>query len=223
MIGIYMFTNKINNKKYIGQSINIERRYYQHSINSLNEKCLEYSSYFYKAIRKYGFSSFSFEILEECEQEQLDEHEIYWIKYYNTNNSEFGYNLTAGGNAMPDKSKKIYQYDLNKNFIASFKNAYEAAKILGEGFYQSSIQSCASHSNHTKTVNGYIFTYEGDDFSWHDIKQEKEVIRISKDGTKTYFHSRHEAARQSGTYPSNIAKVLKGERKTAGGYRWEEI
>jgi hypothetical protein len=36
---------------------------------------------------------------------------------------------------MPDRSKMIYQYDLNKNFIASFKNAYEAAKILGEGFH----------------------------------------------------------------------------------------
>lgn len=223
MIGIYTFINKINGKRYIGQSTDIGRRYYQHSINSLNSNTLEYNSYFYKAIRKYGFSNFSFEILEECEEEKLNEREKYWIEFFNSNNQEFGYNLTEGGAGGPDRSKTIYQYDLDKNLINTFKNAYEAARILGQGFHQSNIQSCAAHTNNTKTVNGYIFTYEGDDFSWHEKKNVRKVVRVSKDGTETIFNTIKEAAQASNTNSPNIIKVLKGERKTAGGYYWKDI
>lgn len=221
MIGIYLFTNKINGKRYIGQSIDIGRRYYQHSVNSYNANCLEYNSYFYKAIRKYGFNNFSFEILEECQKEELDEKEKYWIQYYNSNDMEKGYNLTIGGSAGPDKSKTIYQYDLNKNFIRTFKNAYEAAEILK--LHQSAIQRCAAHGPYVKSVGGYIFTYEGDDLTWYKNNQKKGVVRISKNGEEIEFETLKEAAENSNTCGANISKVLKGQRKTAGGYRWKEI
>lgn len=222
MTGIYVFTNKINGKKYVGQSIDIAKRYYQHSVNSFNCNSAGYNSYFYKAIRKYGFLNFSFEILEECDKTKLNEREKYWIDLLKSNIQDFGYNLTEGGSGGPDKSKTIYQYDLNKNLLNTFKNAYEAERILGPGFHQSNIQSCAAHRNNTKTVNGYIFTYEGDDFSWHEKKNVRKVIRISKNGEETIFNTIKEAAVASGTNSPNIVKVLKGERKTAGGYYWKD-
>ena len=49
------------------------------------------------------------------------------------------------------------------------------------------------------------------------------LAQFQKLGQRHIFLLDTKAARQSGTCPSNIAKVLKGERKTAGGYRWEEI
>lgn len=68
MIGIYKFTNKINNHAYIGQSIDIEKRRKTHLqrayCNSPSNK--EYDKTFYRAIRKYGWDNFDFEILKVC-------------------------------------------------------------------------------------------------------------------------------------------------------------
>lgn len=47
------------------------------------------------ALREEGQDAFNFIILEECWPQELDEREIYWIKYYNS--IEEGYNLIQGG------------------------------------------------------------------------------------------------------------------------------
>ena len=94
--GIYKIENKINGHCYIGQSVNIEQRWKKHrSIgNNYNKSYIENS--LYRAIYKYGLENFEFSIIEECEQEILNEREIYWIKCYNSYNN--GYNQTKGGN-----------------------------------------------------------------------------------------------------------------------------
>lgn len=97
MIGIYKITNKINNKSYIGQSINIEQRWKEHKKRIYNLNCSEYNKPLYRSIRKYGLENFTFEVLEECSQELLNEKEQYWIKKFNS--FEEGYNLTPGGDS----------------------------------------------------------------------------------------------------------------------------
>ena len=93
MIGIYSWVNKINNKKYIGQSVDIYKRKQAH-IHSAGK----YNTLFSKALYKYGLNNFNFEILEECREEELNDKEIYYIK---ENNSYYldgnGYNMTRGG------------------------------------------------------------------------------------------------------------------------------
>ena len=91
--GIYKITNLINQKSYIGQSVNISARWRRHKneINNLN------NSYpIYLAFRKYGIENFSFEIIEECQRNELDERERFWIQYYDSYFN--GYNQTLGGN-----------------------------------------------------------------------------------------------------------------------------
>lgn len=78
-IGIYKITNLINNKIYIGQSKNIYRRWYSHRCDYKNKDLPLYNS-----IRKYGIDNFSFEIIEECQINQLSEKEDYWINHYNS-------------------------------------------------------------------------------------------------------------------------------------------
>ena len=90
MVGIYKITKKDNGKSYIGQSNDIERRFKEH----LYKKDLAIE----KAIQKYGKENFTFEILEECSLEQLDEREQYWIEYFNTHKG-FGYNYNIGGSS----------------------------------------------------------------------------------------------------------------------------
>ena len=107
MIGIYCFTNLINNKRYIGQSIVLEQRYNQHLRNVNNEK-FQYPIYL--AIRKYGLENFRYEILEETTTNKLDEREKYWISYYNSYNN--GYNLTEGGKARCRTHCKLTKEDI---------------------------------------------------------------------------------------------------------------
>lgn len=64
--GIYKITNKVNGKIYMGQSVNILDRWNHHKSCCNNEKCHEYNSPFYRALRKYGVDNFNFVIIEEC-------------------------------------------------------------------------------------------------------------------------------------------------------------
>lgn len=94
MIGIYSITNKINNKKYIGQSINIEERIKRH-FRDLKSGC-HHSKHLQNAFNKYGEENFVSEVLFECKSiQELDEKEIEFIKKYDSFHN--GYNLNEGG------------------------------------------------------------------------------------------------------------------------------
>ena len=88
---IYLITNLLNGKKYVGQTTNIKRRIQQHKCGEL---------YIDKAIQKYGWKNFKVEVLEECYTvEQLNEREIFWIAELNSKVPN-GYNLTDGGDGI---------------------------------------------------------------------------------------------------------------------------
>ena len=112
-IGIYKITNLCNNKCYIGQSRNINKRWAGHKAAAYDKTNKGYHYPLYKAFRKYGLNNFQFEIIEECLIKDLDEKEIYWI---DTLKPE--YNQTTGG----EGHKKI----------AIVKLSYEDVRIIRE-------------------------------------------------------------------------------------------
>lgn len=108
MIGIYKIENLINGKVYIGQSINVEKRLHEHFYKSNCKKDVSYKSALHSAIRKYGASNFSTEILCSCDYSELDDLEKFYIKKYNSI-SPNGYNILSGGQlvkAVPIFCKK---------------------------------------------------------------------------------------------------------------------
>ena len=89
---IYKATNIINGKSYIGQTTNFVVRKSYHK--RLKGQCWV----FYRAIKKYGFNNFKWEIIEEdIDEDELDEKEIYYIAKFGTYVGDGGYNLTHGG------------------------------------------------------------------------------------------------------------------------------
>ncbi len=93
--GIYSITNKINNKKYIGQSKNIHKRFIDHT--GQYKDC-----HLYRAMKKYGIDSFEFVIEKIISPSPiinilLDVYESYFINKYKTYISQFGYNKQLGG------------------------------------------------------------------------------------------------------------------------------
>ena len=148
---IYMYVNKVNNKKYIGQAKNFNKRHKGHLESSNNEKNKSYNHQFHKAIRKYGISNFEIKILEENieSKKELNEKEIFYIKMYDT--FKRGYNATFGGdggNTFVDKtidevreireniakqnSIKVVAVDINDiNKVYVFNGMNDAERQLG--------------------------------------------------------------------------------------------
>ena len=118
---VYCITNKINGKKYIGQTRrSLERRWKEHCWRDNDQ-------YITRAIKKCGSKNFSVEILENCEVSELDYREVYWIKHYNTYKGE-GYNTHKGGRTLgegedhprtgqktPEKVKEKMRQTLKEN------------------------------------------------------------------------------------------------------------
>lgn len=106
---IYVITNNVNGKKYVGQTTDVDKRWYAHQYCSKNRT--DHNIYLYNAINKYGIEEFTFKIIESnVSLSEVNEREEYWIKNLNTH-SPNGYNLTIGGEGtkgykMSDETKE---------------------------------------------------------------------------------------------------------------------
>lgn len=92
--GIYKLTNLLDNKVYIGQSVDVAERWKQHIKCGLGIDTPQ-NNKLYKAMLSSGVENFTFELLEECSRDKLNEEEIYWINFYQS--QDYGYNMTKGG------------------------------------------------------------------------------------------------------------------------------
>lgn len=126
MIGyIYKVTNIINDKIYIGQTIqSVKDRWYRHCGKSgLSDN--EMNTHFKRAILKYGKENFRIETIEICDSKDLNEREKYYISYYDSYKS--GYNSTLGGQegAKPYKTSE----DLELQIIELYKYGFSLREI----------------------------------------------------------------------------------------------
>ena len=131
MIGIYKITNKINGKCYIGQSINIKRRWRNHKKDAFWKNGPDYEYPLYRAFRKYGVDNFSFEVLELCTQDELNQKEIEYILLYNSC-GDGGYNQNEGG------SSQIHNQKLSKEDIAAIihrlKTSFDTLQSIADDY-----------------------------------------------------------------------------------------
>lgn len=123
---IYKITNTINSKSYIGQTIqNVKERFYQHCATKCSKAVSNMA--IHRAIKKYGKSNFTVEVIEEIDSANLNDREKYWIKYYNSYNN--GYNSTKGGQ---DGCKPFK--DLDVESIIKEYNTGKSLRTLGTIF-----------------------------------------------------------------------------------------
>ena len=92
--GIYKITNLKDNKIYIGQSTDIKTRWSNHIKAALKIDSIAHSRV-HDAMGEEGIWNFTFELLEQCPKEKLNEREKYYIEFYQSN--IYGYNKTTGG------------------------------------------------------------------------------------------------------------------------------
>lgn len=111
MQNIYKIKNLLNNKVYIGKTIlpidkRLKRHYY------LADK--KTNRYLYDAINKYGKENFIIELIEVCEYSLANQREIYYINLFCSNNEQFGYNMTMGGDGGKMQKESIIKMVLKK-------------------------------------------------------------------------------------------------------------
>lgn len=195
MFCIYKHLNLINNKVYIGQTCQEPPTKRWYPSNYKNNK------YFYNAIQKYGWENFSHEIIEDnltCDE--ANNKEAYWIKYYNSTNRDFGYNIRPGGNnsLLSEETKK--------------KMSQNHRDVKGKNNYF-----------YGKHFNGQ----EHPMFGKHHTKESKEKIsksKLNKNGIKVkcintgeIFNTAAEAGRKYNIKgSSHILECCRGKRQSAG-------
>lgn len=121
---IYIYTNLINGKIYIGQTLHPNKRF------SAHKRAYHDNSTFHFAIKKYGFENFKYEILHTFNYRSKEEAKIllnFWEKFYikecDSANKNVGYNLTQGGDGTvgykltAERRKKI------SNFMKAHPNS----------------------------------------------------------------------------------------------------
>lgn len=128
--GIYKITNIVNGNFYIGQSVDIESRWKSHLYEL--KKNIHGNEHIQRAWNKYGSNNFTFEIIEECENDVLNNRELYWM-----NELKPQYNIAGGGDSiytmLESTKKKISESQSGyNNYWYGKKLSIEHKKKLSE-------------------------------------------------------------------------------------------
>ena len=210
---IYIHINLINNKKYIGQtSRSLEARSGKEGQKYSNQ------SYFYKAIKKYGWNNFEHKIIEIVDtQEKADEREKYWIAFYQSNNSKYGYNQTKGGSfgsTSEEANQKRLQYWTEEKRLEQSNKLKE--RWATDIKYAQKMKEMASRLP-KHDMSGEKNPMYGTHRTGKDATHKKKVQCIE---TGDIFDTIVEAARWSNngkeSIKAHISAVCKGKRNTSG-------
>lgn len=220
---IYLITNKVNGKQYVGQtSKTIEKRWKQHLSHSRYEQ-----NYLYYAMRKYGTDNFDIKELDKIEcsnskelNDLLNKIEIRYISKYDT--YENGYNLTiGGGNSSKNCKTPVDVYDLSGNLINSFERSIEAATYYDVSI--GAISSVCHGKNHT--LKNLVFRIKGESFDKYSIEYKtnsKMVYQFDKEYNLISSYKNASIASKSiseNAYGETIQNAIRNGH-LAYGYYW---
>lgn len=214
---VYMHTSP-SNKRYIGiTSQKPERRWRK------NGDGYKDHSYFWRAIQKYGWDNFEHDILfVNLTKEEAEQKEVELIARYNSNDINFGYNMSIGG----ESGSKGYKYtDEQKRYMSEIHKG-EKNGMYGKHHEEETIEK--NRIAHLKenlsedTIYKMSIAKKG---KKRDRKAvEKQIATISNKviciETSIIYNGTKEAGMMNNIDPSSISKVCRGERKTAGGFHW---
>ena len=209
---IYKCTNNINNKIYIGLTTKtLEWRIKKHKDDY--KRKIQDKNHLYRAMRKYGFENFSWEIIDTATtKEELSEKERYWIKYYDCfDNKDKGYNSTSGGETCYELTEE--QRRERSERVKGEKNPMYGVPSPMKGKSLSSEHKAKISEALKKSVRPHVIG-----------SNNPSARKVRNVDTGETFNSMKEASEK---YPSSkvngICSVCKGRSKTCGGYRWEYV
>lgn len=196
---IYCITNKINGKRYVGQTIrDLTIRFNEHCFDDRS------NSKIHQAIKKHGWQNFSCEIIEQVEPEKLDERERYYIKKWHLQDDKYGYNILEGGQIkIPTKKLLVVENGLIFDSAEDFgRMISELTSWWGASWVAHKIRKVAQEN---KEFLGYHFKYE-------DCLLQASPIDVLEDWIKTLnvrFNGKHVYCEELDKDFSTIAEAAK--------------
>lgn len=185
--GIYLITREDTSQMYVGQSVNIEKRWKEHIRGAdIDSSRLE------KAMRKHGVDKFSLKIITKLPnvEKELNSHEKYWIKFYNTYEDRFHYNLTPGGEISPMKNPDIVKKALkNRKDLSGPNNPFYRKKHSDESKKKISEAKKGVKQSLERKIN-FSLTQNNSDYF--------RVSIIKTNGTKQGFTYRYQYYDENG-------------------------
>lgn len=218
---VYVHTNKINGKKYVGITSKKPQKRWN------NGKGYE-RQYFYNAIVKYGWENFEHEILKTgLTQEEADYWEKYYIQEFDSCLGHNGYNAAIGGfhvgmtglhhseEAKKKMSAARFGKRLSEEHCKNLSKARKGKKFSDE--HKRNLGNARRGKRHTEETKARIRSL----LYGENSPCAKEVFQYTKDG---YFVARwgciSDASRNLKIDGSGIGKCCNGKRKNAGGFLW---
>ena len=210
---IYKITNKVDNKIYVGQTLqDCELRWKQHLKKRSN--CRYLSS----AIKKYGADNFEFKLVCITFDNKLNEMEIKYIEQYNSL-APNGYNLRLGGNSgrhhieTKQKISDTLKTKFKNGFIQS--RPHQLGKPLSEIIKKKISESLKGRKISQTAIDKKILTQR--------LNRNRKIIQFDIEGNRlNSFDSCKEAAEYVGSSLSSISNCCLGrQQKTANGYIWK--
>lgn len=200
---IYKIINQINNKVYVGKTVTTIANRWLHHLDDYKK----FDWHLYRAMRKYGIEHFSIEQIEECDDEIINEREIYWIEKLDTFHS--GYNSTLGGEGR----KQIPREEV----IKLWEKGYSIKEIaLYFDVWYSSIVEILKEQNHYDIEE----IQKRKHLEIAKSQSEFGIIQYSPEGKKVNtYNSILEASIATGFKPSAIRSAIY-QQVGAGGYLW---
>lgn len=153
IIGIYSITNNINNKYYIGSSINIIKRWYTHTYMLNNN--IHANKHLQSAWTKYGPESFSFDIIKTTDKSRLRQEEEEFISI----NHDRCYNIQATTNIGGINARKVAQYNKDGILVKVWNSLTEASKSVNLSTPSRISVCCKKYC----IAKGYYWRYVNDD------------------------------------------------------------
>lgn len=206
---IYLYINKINNKKYVGQTNNFYRRHKNHTNINNNKYPID------RALNKYGEENFEIIILKENLETQclLNLWEMYYINKYECL-SKNGYNISSGGNNGNPLAGKSEEEILKINKKKS--NA-----LIGKKKSEKHKENIRKSKIGNQNAKGRITTSE-----WIEKQRKsqhtKKVYQYNLDNILIkVWESAHEIQRELGFSQSKISECCRKKRKTAYKFIWK--
>ena len=213
---VYLITNLINNKKYVGQTIQPpHKRWIGHKLDSKNPKMV-----INIAMRKYGVDNFKFEVIDESasDRDELNDLEEFYVSFYDTFKSD-GYNCTSGGEGY------VVSKEIKRKMSSRMKGVGNPffGKSHSEETKREISKSCKGRkiSDETrKKLSAAHNTTTGILSS-----SSKKITQINKDTNEEIacWFSMGEIERELGIRQSNISSCCRGKEKSAGGFIWKYI
>lgn len=187
---IYVRTNLVNGKQYVGQANDFKQR-------EAEWRCTKHhyaGALIDNARAKYGLENWKVDVLRECEtQEELNEWEMYYIKFLNTKTPN-GYNLTDGGGTSSGykltsehierireyamyhstQSKPVLQYDMDGNLVKEWISAGECRR---NGYNHGAVTGCCRGER--RRYKNFMWKYKNGDEAPHKIDPyDTELTKI---------------------------------------------